>query len=52
MKNQPNLFLKHLDLKIECSVKLQVVVPAWFYIEISEFFMLTSDFQLVILCLE
>lgn len=44
MKYQPNPFLKHLAVKIECSVRLEVMVAVWSYIEMPEFFVFTSDF--------
>lgn len=43
----PNPFLKHLDVKIECSVRWEVMVAISSYIEMPEFFVFTSDFQLV-----
>lgn len=46
-KYQPNPFLKHLDVKLECSVRLEVMVAVLYFIEMPEFFVFTSDFQLV-----
>lgn len=45
--DQPNPFLKHLDVNIECSARLEVMVAVSSYIEMPEFFVFTSDFHLV-----
>lgn len=47
MKYQPSPFLKHLDVKLECLVRLDVMVAVSYFIEMPEFFVFTSDFQLV-----